>query len=193
MTGKYETKKRNPLVVPVVLLSIAVIVLLAAVMFLLGGRSAAIPRDTTAATSTSPTELTTQAPAGPTVTEVEIYFDGDLCVPTDYITLHLPEQWSDCMRVTRAENGNSVSYTFYAQLAGREDVGLFIVHFHDGGEMVLGSLSLEGGVVSVSLTPMALPFDESWTGEEIDLVCAMQESTNYMTDILSTDPLFTNG
>lgn len=180
-----EREKRNPLLLPVILLSACVVIL---------GLLLVIRQpDNDAASQPVPTsEEETTAPAVVADSDVVLSYDTDLCIPTAYCTLHLPEQWSDCMHVVQSKRGTAYAYTFYASLENREEISLFVIHFGEDGEMPLGMWNTDSGqTVYMSLTPQSLDFDESWTVEEMDLVCAMQESTNYMLQALTASPKFT--
>lgn len=182
-----EAKKSNPLLVPVILLAVCVVVLF---VLLVTQRSGSAEPEPTQPAQTQ--EVSTDEPTVSPERDVVVAYDTDVCIPTAYVTLHLPEQWSDSIHVVQRKNGTAYTYTFYADLENREQISLFMVHFNEDGQMPLGTWRTESGEdVYLSLTPQELDFDDSWSSDEIDLVCAMQESSNYMLEVLSESPSFT--
>lgn len=183
-----ETKKAaNPLLVPVILLSACVVVLALLLIFRQPAAQTLQPAETTAAT-----ETVAAMPAVDPDSDVVLSVDTDLCIPTAYTTLHMPEQWAGSIHVVQSKRGSAYAYTFYAMVENREEMGIFVIHFNEDGETFLGTLSTgDGSEVYLGLTAQELDFDDSWTSDEIDLVCAMQESTNYMLEALTASAKFT--
>ena len=131
-------------------------------------------------------------PVGSQETDVSVYYDGDTCIQTQYITLHMPEQWSDCLHVVQREIDNSLEYDFYCSIPGKKEVKLFVINFSKTGAYYYGKITTEKGEeIHISLTAADLLFDDDWSTEEVDEVCAMQEASNYLVEQLRKEQTFT--
>lgn len=169
-------KKRKRIIL-ILILFVVIIAAIVATVFLLGKNENIKPAGTNSVESQE--------------TEVSVYYDGDTCIQTEYITLHMPEQWSDCLRVVQRKMDDSLEYDFYCNIPGKEEMKLFAINFNNAGEYHYGKITTENGEdIHISLTAADLAFDDDWSAEEIDEVCAMQESSNYLMEQLRKEKIF---
>ena len=114
---------------------------------------------------------------------------GDIAISTPYVDLHYPENWLNYLKTEKNfDEENNV--TFFASLDEKKDVELFTVHFNEDGEISLGVLNLEDERVYIAFSYAELKFDDTWTQNDIDVVCAMQEQINYIIENLKEEPGF---
>ena len=72
-----------------------------------------------------------------------------------------------------------------------EEYLLFTVHFGGAAGFPVGVLQMEDGVMLDVTADMAdLALKDSWTAEESDRICAMQEAMNYVVEKLNDMPGF---
>lgn len=117
--------------------------------------------------------------------------DSDICIETPYVTLHFPIEWKDNIDVNIEENGASCKVTFCAKVEGKENIDIFSIHFNEDGTLPIGKLEQkDGSEVYVNLSAASLEFDDMWSTEEKDMVCAMQEDSNYLIETISKEKNF---
>lgn len=132
---------------------------------------------------------------GFTTEQVEELPQGDgegLAVATPYGQLWLPAQWGERLTalVDTAENGCTVRISGTLE---EDSVPLYALYFGAAalkGEPV-GALRFEGASVPVNAEIHALDTASGWTAEELDALCAMQESINYLLEQLTEMEHFT--
>ena len=166
---KEDKKKVNPLLLPVIVLSVLVVVLTAALLW---------PSDTEEPAEL-PGETTTSTPA------------GALAVETPYATLHYPAQWAGNVRAEVQKDTLGAQVHFYGSVNGRE-TWIFTVGFGGGEGTPVGIYQTrEGYGLDVTVEYSLLDLNSSWSTEEIDALCAMQEGVNQLLELLEEDPGFT--
>ncbi len=115
---------------------------------------------------------------------------GEIEISTPYVSLKYPEKWLNYLKTEKNfSTGNSV--TFFARLDGKEEKELFTVYFNEDGEFPLGVLDVSGESVYVAFSYAELKFDETWTQAEQEVVLAMQEQINWISEGLSKESNFT--
>lgn len=187
-----KKKKRNPLVIPVVILSILVIVLAAILLWPDRPSEDPVPSETTAdetqAATKTPTQTSVPTETGAVTSEYER--EADLEVETPYATLYYPAQWAGGVRAEVQENEIGADVLFYGEVKGREAL-LFTVSFGGAEGFPVGVYETrEGYLLDVTTALSDLELDESWMSADMDSICAMQEGINYVLEKLEEDPGF---
>lgn len=113
---------------------------------------------------------------------------GDIDITTPYVTLKYPEKWLNFLKTEKIysqyHEENLTKIVFYSQVGEREKMPIFSIHFNEDGEFYMGSLDNSGDNVYISFSYSELVFDGQWTEEEKNIVYAMQEDINYISDCL---------
>lgn len=156
MCNKMEKKdmRKNVLIV---VLSVCVLVLAAAVVLLWNGNRSS---------GTEAAEAATQ-----------MEFD------TAYCSLQFPAQWKDLVTVQETRSGNVVSEAFSCHMDGKE-IPLFTIHFGNAGEGdLVGFLTAKGEKTAVYVQCMPFSGDESLSENQEFMIYAMMEGVN---DVLAS-------
>lgn len=184
-----EEKKQNPLLIPVIVLSVAVVVL--AVLLLWPkdeeqGSSLQQPEQTEQIQQTQQSAEPAESTSAPEETE-----KPDVGIETPYGTLYYPGIWEDSMRSETKEESGSYQVVFYGCVGEREE-WLYTVWFGEAGEnaFTVGAVEADGQMIAVSMEMSDFIPDESWSVEEADQICAMQESLNDMIEKIRELPGF---
>ncbi len=114
-------------------------------------------------------------------------FDVDL----GFTTLKFPSRWKDSIRISQDFEGNIGTVEFYGSMGNHAEQLLFTLCFNQDGEIPVGTLLSDGQNIIICADMNELEFDESWTQEEKDNFCAMQEDINYIVEYLEKNPDFT--
>ena len=171
---KEEKSKRNPLLVPVIVLGFAVVILSAMlILSVFGNRTGSVLVTAVQAEQTNKIHIA-ETQDGKIVDEDSL--------ETPYCELFFPAQWKDLMHgnVIETENG---CHAVFTGTVGEKEAQLFAIYFGKAAENAfpIGILKTETGEeIEVSAELFDFAYDDSWTQEEIDTVCAMQESVNHV-------------
>lgn len=104
-------------------------------------------------------------------------------IETPYCTLQYPEKWRDYLSVSQSEDVPLV-ISYCAQLEGK-DQQLFDIGFDSEIGDHIGSIQIENGEsVDVYIVIHPVDLDESWNGEEKDIIISMQEDLNHIIQAL---------
>lgn len=103
----------------------------------------------------------------------------DLVIATAYGDLNFPGRWEEQLKV---EKPDADTVEFYGVLPGKEPQLLFTLRF--GGDGALALTCRDGVRTAVSIKCAEPVFDGTWSQQEMDLIYAMQEDINYLTDAL---------
>lgn len=103
----------------------------------------------------------------------------DLVINTAYGDLHFPGRWEEQLKV---EKPDADTVEFYGVLPGKAPQLLFTLRF--GGDGALALTGRDGVRTAVSIEYAEPAFDGTWSQQEMDLIYAMQEDINYLTDAL---------
>lgn len=170
---KEEKTTRNPLLVPVIVLSLVVVGLLGMLVLSVFGKRTE---------SNAPIVQNAQSNKTYVVeTQDGKVVDEDF-LETPYCNLYYPAQWKDSMdgQVIETESGFQVVFT--GKVADKK-AELFVIYFGKGTENAfpIGILKTETGE-EIETYAELLDFaqDDTWTQEEVDTFCAMQESVNHI-------------
>lgn len=108
-------------------------------------------------------------------------------VDTPYGSLAYPQKWQEQVRFETNDTPAGYCVMGYGSVEGHPEHVLFELWFGgENGEIDMGSLQTEAGeTVRVAVTFCELAFDNSWTTEQQDTLCAMQEDVNYMLNELN--------
>lgn len=171
---KKEEKRRNPLLIPVILLSIAVVML---AILLLWTREKSEKDDQQQSSENTSVSTETQIP--------------DVGIETPYGTLYYPGEWEGNMRIENVEKDSSYSVNFYGNVNEREEL-LYTVWFGESGENAfpVGTIKVNGQEISVSMEMSDFVPDESWSTDDSDKICAMQETLNDVLEKIQKLPDF---
>lgn len=117
----------------------------------------------------------------------------DMLVMTPYCNLHYPSEWSSSVRTDTEITTNGCIVTFYGT-ANNQEVKLFSVFFAESSEnsFPIGSISLDGFFVDVSIELSDFAPDDTWNTADADDISAMQEGVNYLINKLEENSAFTS-
>lgn len=117
----------------------------------------------------------------------------DMLVTTPYCNLHYPGEWSSSVRTDTEITTIGCIVTFYGT-ANNKEVRLFSVFFAESGEnsFPVGSISLDGISVDVSVELSDFAPDDTWNTADADDISAMQEGVNYLINKLEENSAFTS-
>lgn len=114
----------------------------------------------------------------------------DIAIETAYVTLYYPGQWEEYLLVETVDEEIGQSVAFNAEI-NDEKYWLFTLYFGGTTGMPVGVLdSGEGYFLDVTVEMSDFIPDESWTREDADLYCAMQEGVNAIIDNLRDNAAF---
>ena len=170
---KEEKTSRNPLLIPVIVLSIAVVVLSALLLIVVFGEKVEDQPEAVKAAQSNKSHVVE--------TEEGKVVDEDF-LETPYCKLYYPAQWKDSVDGQVIETKNGCQAIFTGKVADKE-AQLFVIYFGEGTENAfsVGILKNEAGEeIEVYAELFDFEYDDTWTQEEIDTVCAMQESVNHV-------------
>lgn len=178
----YERRRRkrtNPLLIPLAVLCVVVVVLL--VILLVPDKEAQQPDQSGQ----------TQGSQGQDSQEQSTGQSGNGTVETPYGTLYYSEEWKDSIRAECKELDFGMDVLFYGSIAG-EEYWLYTVSFGGSAETPAGVIETDQGyMMDVTYELSDFAPDDSWTAENKDAFCAMQESINYLLEKLQENPAFT--
>lgn len=116
----------------------------------------------------------------------------NLTVSTPYCDFTYPGKWKEQLHTQYSESDDGGALTFLAKIGKREEE-LFSVIFSSSIDTVhapVGVLTGGEAPVMVSLKLYDLETDKGWTGEEMEMLYAMQDDCNYLTEQLQNRPDF---
>ena len=114
-----------------------------------------------------------------------------MAIELPFCTLYYPGEYTEGLRVEQSGESFSKTVDFYGTVAGMEQL-LFSVYFCGTEGIPVGILETEEGIMmDVTVSMSELKLKDSWTAEEIDRICAMQESMNFVLENLKQQPSFT--
>lgn len=188
-----KNNTRKLLIVLIVVFSVLLVGLLG-LAFVLGRGNADEP-ETTPTTEQAQNETTlpteTEAPETQEPTVAETTEPEDVTITTKFGDHVYPGVWADHVRteVTEADIGGYVTY--YGKVNDKEAV-LFTIYYGKGSanSQKIGAMKVDGLSLTVSVEMNDFQPDDSWTQEEIDAFCAMQEGLNDVIEHLKKDPGF---
>lgn len=117
-----------------------------------------------------------------------VSFDVDL----GFTSLKFPSRWKDSIRISQDFDGTIGTVEFYGSTGNHGEQLLFTLCFNQDGEIPIGTLLSDGQNIIICADMNELEFDESWTQDETDALCAMQEDINYIVEGLEQNPAFTS-
>lgn len=191
-----DKKKKSPLV----LLLVLVVVLLAAVLvllLLLPGKTGGEPKNTEPSLQesamqqeeTAPQQTETLPDQAQTAETEEMDTSADPYVETPYCRLYYPKKWEGALRADTLQTQTDYQVAFLGSVGGNEE-WLFTVYFGEVNEYAfsVGTVTTESGeTVNVSAELSDFMPDDTWRQEDIDTMCEMQESLNYLLERLKED------
>lgn len=114
-----------------------------------------------------------------------------LVIETPYCDLYYPGQWADSLRVEITGTEPEAIVSFYGTVAQEEQL-LFRLYFCGAEGFPVGAIETENGMMmDVTVEIAELTLKDSWSDEETDRICAMQEGMNTVMDGLKKLPNFT--
>lgn len=116
-----------------------------------------------------------------------VNFDVDL----GFTSLKFPLRWKDSIRINQDFDGTIGTVEFYGSMGDHGEQLLFTLCFNQDGEIPVGTLVSDGQNIIICADMNELEFDESWSQDEKDDFCAMQEDINYIVEYLEKNPDFT--
>lgn len=172
--------KRNPLILPVIILSAVVVVETCLLLFIMfstpgevSGRAEGMPSGNVVQTESDKTYIV----------EIE---DGSVeeedFLKTPYGNLYYPAQWKDSMDCTVSETDTGCKAVFTGKVADKQ-AEVFAIYFGEstGNAFPVGIVKTEAGEeIEVHAELFDFEYDDTWSQEEIDTICAMQESINHV-------------
>ncbi len=190
---KKKNNTRKLLIIVIVVLSVLLAALLGLAFVLIRG-GAEVPEtepstEQTQAETNQPTEeqpQMTEEPAVPETTEPE-----DLTVSTKFGDHRYPGIWEDQVRTEVVEEAIGGRVIYYGKVNGKESP-LFTVYYGKGSanSQTIGTMKVDGLSLAVSIELNDFQPDETWSQEEIDTFCAMQEGMNDVIEHMKKDPAF---
>lgn len=108
-----------------------------------------------------------------------------------FTVLKFPTVWKDSVRVSHEFEGTIGTVEFFGTAGSHPEQHLFTLCFNQDGEIPIGTLNYNGQNVIICAEMNELEFDENWSREETDTLCAMQESVNFIVEYLEQNPDFT--
>ena len=115
----------------------------------------------------------------------------DFDIDIGFTVLKFPTRWKDSVRINQDFDGTIGTVEFYGSVKNHAEQLLFTLCFNQDGEIPIGNLLYDGLNVIISADMNELEFDESWSQEEKDIFCAMQEDINYIIGYLENNSDFT--
>ena len=184
-----KKKKRNKLVVAIVVAGALLAVLLALLVWLecdAGGQEELPAMSENTAQTDQSTEVTDpeydpaatqhQTTEGtPTAGEDELFLTGE--IETPYLTLYFDTALTDHLAIVH-DPGTPYGLEFYATLDEKPEQRIFDILIGAGADGNLGVIETTLGKVPVSMIMYAFAPDESWTQDEVNTVLALQEVSN---------------
>ena len=175
-------KKSNKIVILIVALSVILVALLAAVVWLESGlrEQAETPVEVPQTAPMQPQETEVPVPTETTSEMIEpaASEENNPClIQTPYLQLHFDEAFVDLLGVVHTK-GSPYLLEFYALLEEKPEQRLFDIAIGEGADGNLGAIQTQQGVVPVSMMIYAFNPDESWNEGEITTVQAMQDVAN---------------
>lgn len=157
-----------------------------------GSANTEIPETTEAAETTEATDAT-EATDGIEATEPSsgketepVKKEDYSTIKTPYGTLKFPKEWAGFLRVTIKE-GNVYTLTYFADLESGKSQELFSISFGGSMDGAVGTVTVGGKKVPVSVKTVEFKPDASWSQKEINIVYTMQEAMNQVLDSLSVE------
>lgn len=112
-------------------------------------------------------------------------------IVTKYGTLLYPKEWESNLR-TEIIDEDIYKVEFYGTVEGKKEQHLFDLSFNGTDGYNLGMLKTESGEdVSINIVSYSFEFDDTWTEDEKNVICAMQEDINYTIGMLAEGGNFT--
>ena len=112
-------------------------------------------------------------------------------IETPYGFLRYPADLVQTLRTEVTGEDFDTAVNFYGSV-GEEEFLLFTLHFGGGDGFPVGVLQTKEGVMlDITAEMTDLPLKDSWTPEETDKICAMQEALNFVMDEMEQLPGFT--
>lgn len=106
-------------------------------------------------------------------------------ISTKYGTLLYPLEWEKNLR-TEIVDSDIYKVEFYGTVEGKKEQHLFDLSFNGTDGYNLGTLKTESGeYVSINIVSYSFEFDDTWTEDEKNVICAMQEDINYIIGMLA--------
>lgn len=189
---KKKSNTRKLLIVLIVVFSVLLVALLG-LAFVLGRGNQDVPEETNPTTEIPQAETTqpTEAPETEAPTEAETTVPEDVTITTKFGDHVYPGVWADHVRteITEAAIGGHVTY--YGKINDKEEA-LFTIYYGKGSpsSQKIGTMKVDGLSLTVSVEMHDFQPDDTWTQEEIDAICAMQEGMNDVIEHLKQDPGF---
>lgn len=111
-------------------------------------------------------------------------------IVTKYGTLLYPKEWESNLR-TEIVDSDVYKVEFYGTVEGKKEQHLFDLSFNGTEGYNLGTLTTETGeAVQINIESYDFELDDSWTEDEKNLICAMQEDINYTIGMLAENGNF---
>lgn len=191
---KKKSNTRKLLIVLIVVFSVLLAALLG-LAFVLGRGNQVEPPETNPTTeipqeeTTLPTETEAQETEAPTVAETTE--PEDVTINTKFGDHTYPGVWANHVRTEVTESDIGGYVTYYGKINDKEEV-LFTIYYGKGSpnSQKIGTMKVDGLSLTVSLEMHDFQPDDTWTQEEIDAICAMQEGLNDVIEHLKQDPGF---
>lgn len=112
-------------------------------------------------------------------------------ISTKYGTLLYPKEWESNLR-TEVVDKDEYKVEFYGTVEGKKEQHLFDLSFNGTDGYNLGTLKIESGEnVSINIVSYDFELDDTWTEDEKNVICAMQEDINYTIGMLAEGGNFT--
>lgn len=129
----------------------------------------------------------------PTIVMTAPVFPEAVCFENHYCNLYFPIEWEENVGTIDETLDNGLRVTFVGK-AEKKESPLFSLRFEEGENdgSALGSVvSPEGTQAWVYLEIIEFFPDETWAGEEVDVIYAMQECMNYVLKTLAAEAAYT--
>lgn len=121
--------------------------------------------------------------------EQQIEEEESYVVETDYVRLYFPQKWEANLETEIVEEDGYI-IEFYGKVEGKDRQKIFDVVFNGDAENMVGMVDVNGEAVYVGFNFAEPEIGEDWSGEEEDMIYAMQEDVNYLIGMLEREAGF---
>lgn len=118
--------------------------------------------------------------------EQQIEEEESYVIKTDYVRLYFPQKWEANLETEIVEDEGYV-VEFYGKVEGKDRQEIFEIVFNGDAETMIGSVEVDGENVYVGFNFAEPKLGDDWTGEEADIIYAMQEDVNFLIGMLERE------
>lgn len=137
-----------------------------------------------------PTEIIITPDVSSKAESVDEFEEKASTVKTSYIDLFYPEKWEGMIETRETNIKNGLTVDFCGKVNNKNEI-IYKIHFNIESENSFNIGILEDGTIITAEIVDFIPND-NWSQEEIDTMCALQETINYTIEKIKETPGFSN-